>query len=455
MAQDSTVPHVTPEMFGWTPETDPVETASIINRTLAAAVERGVPYFDNAPRRIAGTVRLGGKVVMEFGTKHRWIADYRDLSRFSAVQENLAKGVTAEPRHVFVDTAGARGSIIRGPFRLTGALPKNMTLAERGKIPASLVALTATSAAPSSQITVEQLTVEGFGFGFYQGSQRNPGRNNLPYTRMQVGTAIFRFCGTAIETGEWGNGLDDATFQILRISRCANTAILRGTDLNAMSVFSYGLRPTEDSEDAVLYLSAGSDQAEFSGIAPRRGMVVAILPSRDRPGFVARVDNVEGQLAVLSHAPEEDYQGAFMVDPPSLIAQNSAVNAMHFYLEGAHDLPLALRAKSKASIRDFKISRGSFTSRGGTPVAIMGPQTGVELEMNPRSVENPMVAGMVGLMSDNASVGGRIVSGARLANERGGVLDTRPLGRRARGQPSSQIEGFFADTSGSLRVESR
>ena len=452
MAQQPTSPHVTPEMFGWTPQSTPVETAAIINRALANAVERGVPYFDNAPRKIAGTVRLGGKVVMEFGTKHRWLADYSDLSRFDTVEENLAQGVTADPRHVFVDTAGARGSIIRGPMWLTGASPKNMTLAQRATIPASLVAMTATSAEPSSQITVEALTIDGFGFGFYQGSQRNPGRNNLPYTRMQVGTAIFRFCGTAIETGEWGNGLDDATFQILRISRCGDAAILRGTDLNAMSLFYYGLRPTEDSENATLFLTAGSDQAEFSGMTPYRGMVVAILPGRDRPGFVAQVDGVDGQLAVLSHAPAENYEGGFMADPPSMIAQNSAINVMHFYIEGAHDLPLALRAKSKASIQDFKVSRGSFTARGGTPVAILGPQTSVELEMNPRSVENPMIAGMVGLMSDKASVGGRIVSGARLAKERGGVLDTRPLGRRQTGKPTSEIQGFYADTAGRLPV---
>ena len=446
-------PVVTPEMFGASESSNPVETAQSINRALAAAVERGVPFFDNAVRRIGGTVRLGGKVVMEFGTMHRWVADYSDLSRFATVEQNPTDGSTPEPRHVFVDTAGARDSIIRGPMRLTAALPDNMTLAGRAAIPASLVALTASSSAPSAQITIEQVNIEGFGYGFYQGSQRRGAANTLPYTRMQVGTAVFRFCLNAIETGEWGNGLDDATFQILRISRCANGIFLRGTDLNAMSLFHYGLNLQEDAENASVDLEAGSDVAIFNGFQPERGMSFAILPGRDRPGFVARIDRVDGNEAVLSHVPQENYAGNFVANPPSTTAQNSAVNAMHYYIEGAHDLPLVLRARSKVSIRDLKVSRGSFTARGGTPITILGPQAGVEVELNPRSMENPMVAGIVGLMGDNASVGGRIVSGSRLSRERGGVIDTRPGRRRSGERPSSQLQGYFSDFTGVLRPD--
>ncbi len=445
------VPHVTPEMFGWTPETDPVETASIINIALAQAVERGVPFFDNAVRRVAGTIRLGGKVVMEFGTKHRWIADYSNLSRFAVVEENLASGVTVDPRHVFVDTANARGSILRGPMRLTGARISDMTTASRRAIPSSLVALTASNANPSAEVSIESLMIEGFGFGFYQGSQREPGRNLLPYTRLRVGTAVFRFCGMAIETGEWGNGLDDATFDILRISRCGDAALLRGTDLNAASLFYYGLRPAEDAEAGTVNLQSGSNVAILRGFAAEPGMVLAVHPGRDRPGFVAEIEQLDGDRAILSHRATQDYSGAFLIDPPSLIAQNTAINVLHYYIEGMHDLPLALRSRSKATIQDLKISRGSFGARGGAPVSVMGRQVSVDLNLNPRSVENPMVAGMVGLLTANAEVAGRIVSGARLGAENAAVLDTRPI-NVGRGRPSSAIQGYYVDTAGTLPI---
>lgn len=439
---------ISPEDLGWTTETDPVATAAIINRALEIARARGVTYYDNAPRRIAGTIRLGSKVIIEFGGLHRWQAVYDDLNRFDPVNQYGRARYGPSGKRVFVDISGAHGSIIRGPMHLTAAWPKNMSLAERAKIPADLVAMTASQPEPSGEISIETFTVSGFGHALYQGRQtgwRQLGgeRAILPYTRLRVGTAHFRFCLQPITTGASGNGLDDAIFDVLRFSRNGGASILRGTELNAQSFFNYGLRESLDTEPGNISLEAGSPIArmenDISGI--ERGMILAILGGGTNIGgnnimFISEVVDVNGSELRFSDAPDQSFTGKFMANPPSIILFNSGINAIHLYVEGVHDFALALNARSKLSAPDFKVSGGEFGSRGGYAVAVMGEQTSIDIQLNPRSVNNKVVKGIVGLYTDSANPQGRIISAEPQSGQtRHSVLvgDGRPAGRaRAR-----------------------
>ncbi len=389
-------PTISPEDLGWTSKSSPVETARIINEALQIAGEKGITYYDNAPRDIAGTVRLGGKVQIGFGSLHSWRAVYNDPNQFDVVEPFRNE----RPKRVFVDTAGARGSIIRGPVNLLCASPRNMTLAERSKIPADLVAITATRPDPSTEISIETLTISGFGHAFFQRNQPRAQDHILPYTRWSVGITIIRFCLAPIVTGIGGNGLDDAVFQILRLSRNAGTSVLRGTDLNIQSMFDFGLSREDDIEPGSVSLTAGRRQGFIANAKLEPGMIIGALGGMkssvgESIPFVSEIESISGGNIVFADTPDEDFSGSFVINPPSFLLIKSSLNSLHTYFEGIHNLPIQLSNGSKLSTLDLKISGGNFGARGGYAISTMDAESNANIQLNPRSVNNKWLKGLV------------------------------------------------------------
>jgi hypothetical protein len=372
-------PTVSPEDMGWTSETSPADTAGIINAALEKAITDGITYYDNARRRVAGTIRIHGQALLDLGAHHEWEADYSDPSLFTAFHR---------AKRVFVDVAGARGTIVRGPLSLTGSRPRNMTLAGRARIPADLVAITSSAPEPSSEMTFEAVTISGFGHALYQGRQERP--KILPYTRWSVRQAQFRFCLQPIVTGAASNGLDDAMFDVLRLSRNVGVNVIRGTDLNASSLFCHGLDPVHDVEPGSLSLTAGDATAHLPDTQP--GTVIAALGGGNPGLFVSEVVETDGETVRFAEAPETDFAGRYAVNPPSFLLANSSLNAVHAYFEGIHDEPVRLENGGKLSVMDLKISGGTFAARRGYAVHGKGE---VDVGENPRTEGNRWIKGLV------------------------------------------------------------
>lgn len=402
--------YVTPEQLGWTAETTPRETAKIINQALQIARETGVTYFDNAERRIAGTIRLGGKVNIEFGSKHVWRVDYRDLSVFDKISNT--------EKSIFVDLAYAAGSNIRGSMKLVAANPKNMSLNERRKIPKDLVALSSSMPPPSSEISIEQINIVGFGYGLHKPDNDLKKRPlNLPFTRMNIGIAAIQYCIEAISTGNQANGFDDAVFQILRLARNCGNSVIHGTELNITSFFNYGLNFKADVEPGFIQLRAGSHYAQIpTDSLLSTGMTVVAIGAGEkirtgRRHFTTKVlERNEGDL-LLEDTPEYDFNGPFIASPPSFTLEKSGINSLHIYIEGVHDFPIQLQNGSKISTLDFKVSGGDFAGRSNYAIAVTGPATSVDLHLNAHTARTQWAKGYVGIFAANANPSGRIVTG--------------------------------------------
>jgi hypothetical protein len=394
---------VTPEMFGWTASSTPAQTAVIINAAIRHARTKGLKFVDNGKRTIKGTITLGGPLTMEFGANHAWTFDYSDLVRdYTQIMESKRgdAGYSGSGRYVAVDTSGAGSSSIRGRMTLIAAPITKMDVETRALIPGRLVAFSAATK-NANEITIEALSIFGFGYGIFQGDFRGQGRSILGQTRLNVRFLFFRHCLVPMESGLAGNGLDDMFIEVLRISRCGGTMLIRATDLNAGSIFNYGLNPDRDNEPGTIALKAGSNRATLS--QPHRrlkvGDVIAVKHgnlNKDRTNqipFVSRVAAVSGTGVTFDDAPDQSLSGQnFLINPPSMRILNGSLTSMHHYVEGTHDVPVHLDTNARFASNDFKASDGEIGCRRNTPILATGMSAAVRITLNTRTMNDEFKA---------------------------------------------------------------
>lgn len=371
-----------PEDFGARGD-DRHDDARALNETFAAALKTGRPVMALGTYYATETIAPGGAFVLLCGPQFHLRFDPK--GQYRAVPRREGADIGPSGVGVAFDLASCRGSTVTGPFTISAANPSNMTMSERERIPNTLCALGTSSFEPAGETVWDRLTIQGFGYGFYQGDMRGRGRKTLPFTRIAVRHLQTFFTLHPFRTGAWGNGLDDAWIDVLRISRCGDS-LIQATELNVGSAFNLGFR-REDAE--------GEWNFRPGDLTPppgaRSGLAVAALGALrgDRPSQTALVcEVVAGRLAT---PPEVAGQGLYFIDPPSLRLRNATLNATHYFAEQIFDRPVDVGRNASLRAVNFKISAGLLAARDRRAIHLTHASARAEIGRSHRNTASDLI----------------------------------------------------------------
>lgn len=406
---------------------------------------------------INGTIAPAGQFVCHAGPKFQLTADpngtYTEVLE-SPLGETTQIGSGVD---VVFDTSGCGGSVLSGDwFLLSGSLGGGANLANRANIPSNLCAITAATT-NSEEMIWERLTVQGFGYGFFQGDFRGTGSTILPYTRLQIRQLTIRFCNTPIQTGQSGNGFDDASIDILRMSRNFGNTTLRGSDLAVVSWFNLGLDADLDIEPQTLATTAGVAAATLS--AANALIVVGTVLAISGAGLnkdggpidhVTRVTAKVGTTLTLETAPEVTVAAAAIVaNPPTTSVSTFNLNVRHLYLEGTWDSPIRMGSNAGLVTDDLKVSAGGVSARLGAIILTVGTEAMVDVTCNFRTASSDLFKTLIGfgMVKDvGASVDAAILCRVKEMGRQGDFTETKEAFTCV--QLPASLRGSYTDASG-------
>lgn len=390
----------TPEMFGAVGDGDADDTAAV-QAWFAYGVATKARLAANGQYAVNQTIAPAGRFNLTCGPDFRLLFD-KD-GTYTAVQRSNGAGSFEDgDKSVAFDIQGCGNSRIQGRFWITCHIPADMKIANRGDIPADLVAITASIRSSAAEISWDTVNIQGFGHAFFQDTMVGVSGNILPYTRMTIRFLFVQFCLEPFVTGASGNGFDDMWVDVVRVARCSGQSYIRATDFNVGSMFYLGLDDVTDREGTITVTGA-STSATLTDANPDLAVddVIVILGGADNKAggaiaHVTRVDAIDGTSVTLEDAPANSGTLGYLVNPPTLLLNAAEINAVHFYIEGIHAVPIRLETNGIFRARDFKISTGSMSGRVGCAILTTGQAAEVDIGLNHRTLDSAEVRYVVG-----------------------------------------------------------
>jgi len=425
------------DAFGCDP-TGTVDCAAQMNRFLQTCAATGMPGRSSGTYRCDATITPGGTITWHAG-ETLLAFEHAPIENLTEILETVAGAseYSGTGQHALFDTENMTFSNITGTFTIRGSKPGTFTAEARATVPAEVVGMASTGAAAgrsSADMYIERLTISGCGYAFFQGDMRGSAGTILSYTRLNVAQLLITFCLNPWQTGESGNGFDDCWLGNTRIVRCAGTALIRGTDVNAGSFFTIGLSKTRDMEPQTTALTAGSTTAVLSEDSAfiQPGTVLAfteggVNKGGHSVGFVAQVTAKSGTTLTLNAAPEETVAAAVtLVDPPRITVQHAHLNCQHLYIEQTWDHGFELSTGGTIQAQQFKSSGGpGMAFRYGAPICITGRENcAVEISLHHKTRNSPTIKRIVAVGSQRD---GHVFSDATVEIRVNGALATQDV----------------------------